>query len=720
VLYGPAPPGGIRTASWSGKGDEMKEYLPSNLRNIALVGHGGAGKTTFVEAVLYGAGITNRMGSVAEGNTVSDYNHDEIERKISISTSLLHAEWRDLKFNIIDPPGYPDFMGEVKAALRVSDIAVVLIKAVEGIEVGTEIDWGFTKEYKTPTLFVINKIDAEHSTFEKVLLQLREKLSHDAVIVQFPATEGVGAESVVDVLKMKVLKFDRNAKGKYTESEIPTSLKDTAEKYREELIEQLSETDENLLNAFLETGGLKDEEIVSGLKKAIIDRKIFPIFASAGQQLVGVTSILDFIADYAPSPIEAPQASAYRAGNPKEEVKVACNPGGDTVLFTFKIISERNIGELSLFRVYSGIVMPGMDLVNQVNGKSERLGTLYTLNGKDRKEITKVIAGDIAAVVKLKDTHTNNTLSSKNLPLVMKKIDFPDPIMRVAIVSKNRHDEDKVASGLHALHEEDPTFLVEVDPELSQTVLSGQGEMHLQVVTRRLKERYGVDVEMVEPDIPFRETIKGSVADSEYKHKKQSGGRGQYGHVHLKLEPKPRGSGFEFVDAVVGGVVPGRFIPAVEKGVIEAMERGVISGHKVVDVRVSLFDGTSHPVDSDEVSFKIAGSMAFRKGFKEAKPILLEPIYELEVLVPDEHMGDIMGDISGRRGKILGMEAEGSNQKIRAQVPLKELYKYANVIRSMTQGRGVFRQKFSHYEEVPKEVAEKIVAEAQKDKVEQE
>ncbi len=698
----------------------MKEYLPSNLRNIALIGHGGSGKTTFGEAVLFAAGVTGRMGSVAEGNTVSDYNRDEIERKISISTSLLHVEWRELKLNIIDPPGYPDFMGEVEAALRVSDIALVLLKAVEGIEVGTEIDWGYVKEYKSSAFFVVNKIDAEHSRFEKILQQIRDRLTHDAVVVQFPANEGVGFDSVVDVLKMKLLKFDRSAKGKYNESEIPPALKAAADKYHEELIEQLSETDENLLNAFLENGTLTDEQILSGLKKAIADRKIFPVFPAAGQQLVGVTSLLDFTADFAPSPDVMPKATGYKVNNSHEEVKVACDPGADTALFIFKTISERNIGELSLFRVYSGIVMPGMDLVNQANGKAERLGTLYILNGKDRKEISKVIAGDIAAVVKLKDTHTNNTLSGKNLPVVMKKIDFPQPIMRVAIVSKNRHDEDKVASGLHALHEEDPTFLVEVDPELSQTVLSGQGEMHLQVVVRRLKERYGVEVDMVEPDIPYRETIRGVAADSEYKHKKQSGGRGQYGHVHLKLEPLPRGTGFEFVDAVVGGVVPGRFIPAVEKGVVDAMERGVIAGYKVVDVRVTLFDGSSHPVDSDEISFKIAGAMSFRKGFKEAKPILLEPIYELEVLVPDEHMGDIMGDISGRRGKIMGMDAEGTSQKIRAQVPLKELYKYANVLRSMTQGRGVFRQKFSHYEEVPKEVAEKIIAESQKEKIEQE
>ncbi len=698
----------------------MKEYLPSSLRNVVLIGHGGSGKTTFAEAALFAAGITSRMGTVAEGNTVSDYNHDEIERKFSVSTSLLHAEWGDKKLNILDPPGYPDFLGEVKAAMRVSDTALVLVKAVEGIEVGTEIDWGFCKEYKVPAFFVVNKTDSENSRFDARLQDIKDKLTHDAVAVQIPVNEGTGFDSAIDVVRMRLLKFSAEGKGKYAEEDIPGPLKETAEKYRAELIEQLSETDEKLLNAFLESGKLTDEQITAGLKTAIAGRKLFPVFATAAGRLTGVASILDFIGSYAPSPDSMPPAVGYKTDGAKEEIGISCDPGADPVLFIFKTISERNIGELSLFRVYSGIVMPGMDLVNQVNGKSERLGTLYLLNGKDRKETPKVAAGDIAAVVKLKDTHTNNTLSGKSHPVAMKKIDFPDPIMRVAIVSKNRHDEDKVASGLHALHEEDPTFLVEVDPELKQTVLSGQGEMHLQVVTRRLKERYGVEVEMVEPDIPYRETIRGVAADSEYKHKKQSGGRGQYGHVHLKLEPLPRGKGFEFVDAVVGGVVPGRFIPAVEKGVVDSLERGVVSGHKVVDVRVTLFDGSSHPVDSDEISFKIAASMSFRKGFKEAKPILLEPIYEVEVLVPDEHMGDIMGDISGRRGKILGMEAEGANQKIKAQVPLKELYKYANILRSMTQGRGVFKQKFSHYEEVPKEVADKIIAEAQKEKVEQE
>ena len=698
----------------------MKEYLPSNLRNIALAGHGGAGKTTFAEAILFSAGVTSRMGSVAEGNTVSDYNHDEIERKISISTSLLNLEWRGVKINLLDPPGYTDFMGEVKAATRVADTVAILVKGLEGLEVGTELDWEFTKEHHNAVIFNVSKLDTDHSNFENVVKQIRERLTHDASVIQFPVSEGSGFNAVVDVLRMKVISYDSTARGKYQESEIPESLKEKASKYREELIEQLSETSEELLNKFLENGSLTDEEIATGLRQAIAERKIFPVLCSAGQSLAGVTSFLDFAVDYLPSPDMMPEEIGYESNNSKSEVRIPCNPGAEPALFVFKTISERNIGELSLFRVYSGIVMAGMDLVNQVNEKFERLGTLYSLNGKERKETAKVIAGDIAAVVKLKDTHTNNTLSSKTFPVVLKAIQFPEPVMRVGIVSKNRHDEDKVASGLHALHEEDPTFLVEVDPELSQTIISGQGEMHLQTVVRRLRERYGVEVDMVEPGIPYRETIKGIALDAEYKHKKQSGGRGQYGHVHLKLEPLPRGSGFEFVDAVVGGVVPGRFIPAVEKGVVEAMSQGVISGHKVVDVKVTIFDGSSHPVDSDEISFKIAGSMAFKKGFKEAKPILLEPIYEIEVVVPDEHMGDIMGDISGRRGKILGMESEGSYQKIRAHVPLKELYKYANVLRSMTQGRGVFRQKFSHYEEVPKEIAEKIIAEAKKEKVEQE
>jgi elongation factor G len=394
------------------------------------------------------------------------------------------------------------------------------------------------------------------------------------------------------------------------------------------------------------------------------------------------------------------------------------DPKGEPVLFIFKTISEQHVGELSLYKVFSGTVHAGLDLVNQNNGKTERLSQLSILNGHNRKEAPKLIAGDLGAVVKLKDSHTNNTLSSKALSVVIDPIGFPDPVLRGAIVPKAKGDEDKIASGLHTMHEEDPSFNVMFDPELSQTIISGQGETQLALAVKRLKDRYGVEVDLVEPRIPYRETIKGSVEDVEFKHKKQSGGRGQYGHVHFKMEPLPRGQGFEFEDAVVGGVVPGRFIPAVEKGVIDTMQRGVLSGNQVVDVKVTIFDGTYHTVDSDEMSFKLAASQCFKKGFLEARPVLLEPIYEVEVTVPEEYMGDVMGDISSRRGKIIGMDSEGHYQKIKAFVPLAELHKYSSQLRSLTSGRGVHRTKFAYYEEVPKEVETKIVDEYRKSREE--
>jgi elongation factor G len=403
-----------------------------------------------------------------------------------------------------------------------------------------------------------------------------------------------------------------------------------------------------------------------------------------------------------------------------QEIMVAPDPAGQAALFVFKTVSEQHVGELSFFRVYSGTVSAGMDLVNESNGKSERLGQLFLMNGRERRDVARLSAGDIGAVVKLRDTHTNNTLTSKAFPVVFPPIVFPAPVIRMAILSKSKGDEDKIATGLHALHEEDPTFVVNVDGQLAQTVIAGQGELHLLIVTKRLKEKYGVDVELTEPKIPYKETIRSVVAQSEYKHKKQTGGRGQFGHVYLKLEPLPRGGGFEFVDAVVGGVVPNRYIPAVEKGVVDAMHKGVLAGYEVVDVRVTLFDGSHHSVDSDELSFKIAGSMAFKRGFMEGKPVLLEPISEVEVIVPDEYMGDVMGDLSGRRGKILGMESEGPFQKIKALVPMAELHKYSTILRSMTQGRGLFRWKFSHYDELPREQSEKVIAASEKAKVEAE
>jgi len=694
----------------------LKEYTPEHIRNIALIGHGGSGKTSMAEAMLFSAGVINRMGTVQDGTTVSDYHNDEIERQVSIITTLLHLEWKGVKVNILDTPGYQDFTGEVKAALRVSDIGVLFLKAVEGVEVGSELVWGYTEENKNAVIIVVNKLDHENAAFDKVVSSAKLHFGNDVTVVQFPANEGVQFNSIVDVLRMKLLTYSGDGTGKYSEEAIPEQLSTKANELHQQLIEKIAESDEELLNVFLENGTLSEDQLAKGLRAALRNRSIFPVLCAASTRNIGVTSLLDFIVDHAPSPAEMPETIATLTGNSNKEIRLRADPNGEPVLFVFKTVSEPHIGDLSFFRVYSGTVSAGLDLVNQSNGKPERLNQIFVVNGKERKDAGKLIAGDLGALVKLKDTHTNNTLSSRNLSVTLNPIRFPDPVISEAIVSKAKGDEEKISNGLHALREEDPTFLVTVDGTLRQTVISGQGELHLAIIVKRLKERYGVDVDIVEPKIPYKETIEGVAEDAEYKHKKQTGGRGQYGHVHLKLEPKPRGTGFEFVDAVVGGVVPGRFIPAVEKGIHEAMQEGVIAGYEVVDVKVTLFDGSSHPVDSDEMSFKIAGLMAFKKGFREAKPILLEPIYEIEVQVPEENMGDIMGDISSRRGKILGMDSHGNMQVIRALVPLKELYRYSTSLRSMTQGRGIYHQKFSHYEKVPKEIEEKIIADAQKEK----
>jgi elongation factor G len=667
--------------------------------------------------MLLTSGTSTRFGRVEDGSTVSDYHPDEIERKISINASLLHCEWDSHKINILDTPGYSDFTGEVISSLRVSDIAVVLLKAVEGAEVGTEIVWNYTKRYQTPAVLVVNKVDNENAEFDHAFTSAKSRFGADVTLVQFPANQGLTFDSIVDVLKMKLYKYQRDGSGRFTESDIPEEFKEKADHLHEELIEKIAETDEELMNKFFEEGTLKDADLAKGLKLALNTRKIFPVFCTAASMNIGMSPLLNFLVQFGPSP--ADRGPAQAKDQKGQELKVALDPNAQPSLFAFKTVSEQHVGELSFFRVYSGTVTAGLDLTNYSNGKVERLGQIFVMNGKERRDVAKLFAGDIGAVVKLKDTHTNNTLSSKAFPVLYPPIDFPEPVIRMAIAARTKGDEDKIGTGLHYLHEEDPTFLVHVDGELSQTIIAGQGELHLLIVTKRLKEKYGVDVDLTEPRIPYKEAIKARVNEIEYKHKKQTGGRGQFGHVYLKIEPLPRGGGFEFVDEVVGGVVPGRFIPAVEKGVIETMQRGVLAGYQIVDVKVTIFDGSYHSVDSDEHSFKIAGSMAFKKGILEAKPVLLEPINEIEVIVPDEYMGDVMGDLSGRRGKISGMESEGSFQKIKALVPMSEIHKYSTILRSMTQGRGVYHTKFSHYEELPREQAEKVIAAKEKAKEEE-
>lgn len=696
----------------------MKEFNPEAIRNIALIGHGGSGKTSISELLLFTTGQINRIGKIEEGNTTSDFNQNEIERQVSIAASALNMEWNNTKINLIDTPGFPDFIGQVISSLYVADIAVSVIKSAEGIEVGTELTWDYVKKYNLPAAVIINKVDNEHSKFFDTVQMAKNRLSPDVTIVSFPVKEGINFTSVIDLIKMKMITYEAAGSKKITESEIPGDLSDKAAKLREELIEKVAESDEELLNKFFEEGTLNNENLAAGLKAAIIKGSLIPAFPFAATKGVGANTFLDFVSQYFPAPNERePIEASMKEGGSK--VKIKYDPNGEPVLFIFKSLSEQHVGELSIFKVYSGTLTPGMDLVNTHKDKIERLGQLFILNGRNRTEVSKLSAGDIGAVVKLKDSHTGDTLCSKNFTVVLPEIVYPEPVIRFAVKPKAKGDEDKISAALHTAHEEEPTLTAKYDPEISQTIISGQGELQLNLAIKLLKDRYGVEVDLVEPRIPYRETIKGVCEDAEYKHKKQSGGRGQYGHVHLKLEPLPRGAGFEFVDAIVGGVVPGRFVPAVEKGLKDIMSKGILTGSKVIDVKVTLFDGTYHPVDSDEVSFKIAASQAFKKGFLEAKPVILEPIYDVIVKIPEEFMGDVMGDISSRRGKILGMDSESPFQIIKAKVPLAELHKYSTQLRSLTSGRGMFSMSFSHYEEVPKEVEARIIEEYQKQKEEE-
>ncbi|MEG8947022.1 elongation factor G [Rosettibacter firmus] len=696
----------------------MKEFNAESIRNLALIGHGGSGKTSISELLLFTTGQINRIGKIEEGNTVSDFNQNEIERQISIAASTLNMEWNSTKVNLIDTPGFPDFIGQVISSLYVVDVAVSVIKSAEGVEVGTELTWDYVKKYKLPAAIIINKVDNEHSKFFDTVQMAKNRLSPDVTVVAFPVKEGVNFNSIIDLIKMKMVTYDAPGTKKISESEIPAELMDKAKKLREELIEKVAESDEELMNKFFEEGTLSEDDLNKGIKAAIIKKGLIPVFPFAATKGVGANTFLDFIVHYFPAPNERePIEALMKEGNTK--VKVNCDANGEPVLFIFKSLSEQHVGELSIFKIYSGTLTPGIDLINTHKNKVERLGQLFTLNGRNRTEVSKLYAGDIGAVVKLKDSHTGDTLCSKNFTVVLPEIEYPEPVIRFAVKPKAKGDEDKISAALHTAHEEEPTLISKYDPEISQTVIAGQGELQLNLAIKLLKDRYGVDVDLVEPKIPYRETIKGVCEDAEYKHKKQSGGRGQYGHVHLKLEPLPRGAGFEFVDAIVGGVVPGRFVPAVEKGLRETMAKGILTGSKVVDIRVTLFDGTHHPVDSDEISFKIAASQAFKKGFLEAKPVLLEPIYDVTIKIPEEFMGDVMGDISSRRGKIQGMDSESPFQIIKAKIPLAELHKYSTQLRSLTSGRGMFTMSFSHYEEVPKEIEAKIIEEYQKQKEEE-
>jgi elongation factor G len=699
----------------------VKEHTTDRIRNVGLAGHAAAGKTSLAEALLFAAGELSRMGSVDEGTTVSDYHHDEIERKNSITASILHCNWKDFKINIIDMPGYQDFVGEVRAGLRAIDTAIVVLNAQSGVEVGSETAWQCAMEYKLPRLLFVNRLDKENVDFDRVVNDARERLGDGVFPMMFP----VSANELIDLLRMKMVSFD--AAGKMSTAEIPAKWQAKANEWREKLVERAAEADDKLMEKFFEAGELTAEEVKQGLRQGISQMSLFPVLCGVAPKAVGVASLMDFLCEYCPAPdfrggIEARQATDGRPAKrpPTDEAPLAA--------LVFKTVSEAHVGELSFFRIFCGKLNPNLEVLNANRQTSEKIGQLFVMNGKTRTDLAHLHAGDIGAVVKLRSTHTSDTLCDKRDPVTLPEISFPEPLMIIAVEPKSKGDEDKISTGLHALHAEDPTFIVRVDPELKQILLQGQSELHLGIIVKRLKEKYNVDVNVVEAKIPYRETIRNSAREF-YRHKKQTGGAGQFGEVHFHMEgyhegvpypddltirnvdltDLPWGGKLEFVNAIVGGAIDARFVPAVKKGIMEIMESGVVAGYPVTDVRVILHDGKMHPVDSNENAFRTAGRMCFREAFLKAKPVIREPIFEVEVTVPDEFMGDVMGDLSGHRGKILGVEGRGTNQVVKALVPLKEMAKYSTKLRSMTQGRGIYRQKFSHYEEVPHEQADKLI-----------
>jgi elongation factor G len=687
----------------------MKNYAAKDIRNFAVVGHGGSGKTTLSEAMLSRSGKINRIGSIESGTTTSDYHHDEHQRQISIHSSPLHLEWDDIKFNLIDTPGYLDFIGEAISSLAVVDAAVVVVHAVNGIEVGTEQVWNYASNYRLPKIIVVNGLDKEHTQFDKILQQAKSNFGSNVFPLQLPVNAGPGFNQVVDVLRSELITYSTDGSGKYSEEKLPEEWQEKIKELHEELIEYVAESDDTLLEKFFEEGNLSEEEMREGLHRAIQNQVFIPVFCTTATQNIGTARLMDFISKYGSSPVDRATIQAENA-NSGETIEVALD-GSAPVVHVFKTISEAHVGELSFFRVYSGSVSTGMDLQNTTRGNSERFGQMFLMNGKDRTNVPSLNAGDIGAVVKLKDTHTGNTLTGPSNKVKLSSVKLPNSNIHLGIRSKSKGDEERIATGLSTIHEEDPTFIYRVDSELHQTVISGQGELHLQISIDRLKRKFNVDVETFKPRIPYRETIRGK-GSSKYRHKKQSGGAGQFAEVWMRIESKPRGEGIEFTHSLVGQSVDRVFVTSVEKGVNVSCTEGVLAGYRVVDLKVDFYDGKQHPVDSKDIAFQMAGKQAFREAFMEAQPCLLEPILNIEIKVPDSFMGDVMGDMSSRRGKIIGMDAEGESQLIKAQAPQSEMYQYSTTLRSLTGGRGIHSEEFSHYEEVPRDMETKVVATA--------
>ncbi len=655
--------------------------------------------------MLVCGGIINRLGSTAAGSTVSDYHENERERKISIQASLLHTEWQGKKFNFLDCPGYLDFISEALGALRVADCAVIVVDAKDGPGVGTMQVWDWATQFGIPKIFVVNGLDKENTDFDRVLAQIRQFFGERVFPLSLALNPGPAFSQVLDVPRSEVITFAGDKSGKFTEAPASGAAADQVKTLHEKLVEYIAEADDALMEKFFEQGSLTEEELRGGLHKAILAQSFIPLFVTSAENNIGVARVMDFIAKYGSSPEDRPKVKAL--DNNDAEVELDSH-SPEPVLYVFKTLSEAKFGEVSFFRVYSGKLTLGTELTNTNRRSSEKVGQIYLLNGATREAVDQLSAGDIGATVKLKDTHTGNTLASPKLLRTLPPVQWPKPNIHAAIVLKVKGEEDKLSQGLAALHQADPTFTHAVDGELHQTVLSAQGELHLAVIVDEMKKRYKVEIEMLPPKIRFRETIKGR-GDSKYRHKKQTGGAGQFAEVWMRIEPKPRDSGLEFTESLVGQNVDRVFVPSVEKGVNRAANEGILAGYRVTDVMIDFYDGKMHPVDSKDIAFQIAGYEAFKEAFKAARPILLEPIQNVEIKVPDDFMGAVMGDLSSRRGKIQGMDSVGGMQVIKAQVPAAELYRYSVTLRSLTGGRGAHSEDFSHYEEMPSAMAQKVI-----------
>jgi elongation factor G len=698
----------------------MPEFDTSHVKNIVLLGHAGSGKTTLAECMLYEAGITNRRGSIAERNTTGDYHELEQERASTVYSKLLHTKWRGYKINIIDTPGYDDFAGELVSALRVADTGIMLLNAVNGVEVGTDIIWNYTESFKTPMIFAVNKLDDDNADFDATVEEAKTHFGSKVVVVQYPQQQGVGFHAIIDVLRMTMYKF-KDAGGKPEKLPIPPEEKERADALHRELVETIASNDETLMEKYFDKGELDEDEMKEGMKKAMINHDLFPLFCLSAERNMGSGRLMGFIDNVCPSANEMPPQTT------RNGTSLPCDAKGPACIFVYKTVSEPHVGDLSFFKVYSGTIRSGMELVNETTGVSEKLNQLFVVEGNKRTNVNELAAGDIGATLKLRNTHVNNTLHEKGKNIELEPIDFPRSNMSMAIESLKKGEEEKLSVALHQLLEEDPTVKIEFSQELKQTIIHCLGELHLSMIRWKLEHLHNLEVRFVRPRIPYRETIR-KMAESNYRHKKQSGGAGQFGEVFMRIEPwqdgmtDPKGLNVRardeypldwggklvFYNCIVGGAIDTRFLPSILKGVMEKMHEGPLTGSYVRDVRVSVYDGKMHPVDSNDISFKIAGLMAFKQAFQEADPQIMEPIYHVEVLCPEDLTGAVIGDLQTRRGIVEGMESEGHFTKVIAHVPLSEMHDYSSSLRSITQGRARFAMKFMEYATVPFEIQKKL------------